>query len=170
LLPFFPIEEIAILVPVSGRNNLFEDVGGDNYLLYINSVRLREIKDLVKKNYPYECCGLLIGTNLSEKKVIEVRPVENKNKERTHDRYEIDGKDFVKIDKESNKKGFSIIGIFHSHPDHPPLPSAYDTEHAWAGYSYMIAAIENGEKIDIRSWVFNEERKQFDEEEISCKD
>jgi len=120
-------------------------------LLGIDNDNLHFIKDLVKKSYPYECCGLLIGTNTSEKKVVEVHPVQNKNAERTHDRY---------------KKGLQIIGIYHSHPDHPAIPSAYDTEHAWVGYSYMIAAVEKGEPIDIRSWIFNEEKKQFEEEEI----
>ncbi|MCR4320525.1 MAG: M67 family metallopeptidase [Candidatus Brocadiaceae bacterium] len=135
-------------------------------MLGIDNDKLHFIKDQVKKSYPYECCGLLIGTDTSEKKVVEVRPVQNKNAERTHDRYEIEGKEFVKIDKEASKKGLQIIGIYHSHPDHPAIPSAYDTEHAWAGYSYMIAAVEKGEAIDIRSWLFNEEKKQFEEEEI----
>lgn len=135
-------------------------------MLSIDNDKLREIEHQAKKSYPLECCGLLIGTNTSEKKVIEVRPVQNKNTERTHDRYEIEGKEFTKIDKESAKKGLQIIGIYHSHPDHPAIPSAFDTEHAWAGYSYMIASVENGSKIEIRAWVFDEEKKEFEEEEI----
>ena len=136
-------------------------------MLCIDDSKFRDIENQVKKSYPLECCGLLIGTNTSEKKVVEVRPVQNKNTERTHDRYEIEGREFAKIDKEATKNCLQIIGIYHSHPDHPALPSVYDTEHAWAGYSYMIAAIEKGEKIEVRSWVFNEEKKQFEEEKIS---
>lgn len=135
-------------------------------MLGIDNDKLCFVKELVKKSYPYECCGLLIGMNTSDKKVVDVRPVQNKNTERTHDRYEIEGKEFVKIDKEASKKGLQIIGIYHSHPDHPAIPSVYDTEHAWVGYSYMIAAVEKGEATDIRSWIFNEEKKQFEEEEI----
>ena len=135
-------------------------------MLSIDNDKLHFIKDQVKKSYPSECCGLLIGTDTLEKKVVEVCPVQNKNAERTHNRYEIEGKEFVKIDKEASKKRLQIIGIYHSHPDHPAIPSAYDTEHAWVGYSYMIAAVEKGEPIDIRSWIFNEEKKQFEEEEI----
>jgi proteasome lid subunit RPN8/RPN11 len=135
-------------------------------LLRIDKSNILAIENQVKKSYPFECCGLLIGTNTSEKKVVEVFPLHNKNTERTHDRYEIDGREFDKADRESSKKGLQIVGIYHSHPDHPSRPSAYDTDHAWAGYSYMIIAIEKGEKIDIRSWVFHEEEKQFHEEEI----
>lgn len=136
-------------------------------MLCIDDSKFHDIENQVKKSYPLECCGLLIGTNASEKKVVEVRPVENKNTERTHDRYEIDGREFAKIDKEATKNGLQIIGIYHSHPDHPAMPSVYDTEHAWTGYSYMIAAIEKGKKVEVKSWVFNEEKKQFEEEKIS---
>ena len=135
-------------------------------LLGIDNDKLNDIKNQVKRNYPLECCGLLVGTNTSERKVVEVRQVENKNTDRTHDRYEIEGKEFMKVDKEAKKKGLQIIGIYHSHPDHPAVPSAFDTEHAWTGYSYLIIAIEKREKIDVKAWVFNDEKKQFEEEEI----
>jgi len=120
-------------------------------MLCIDKNNLREVGNEAKKSYPVECCGLLIGTNTSEKKVVEVRPIRNTNTERSHDRYEIDGSAFVKADKEAARKGLQIIGIYHSHPDHPPVPSAFDTEHAWCGYSYLIAAVENGETLEIRS-------------------
>ena len=136
-------------------------------MLCINNDKLCDIKNEVKKSYPLECCGFLVGINTSEKKVVEVFPVQNKNIERTHDRYEIDGKEFVNVDKEAAKKGLQIIGIYHSHPDHPAIPSAYDTQCAWGGYSYMIAAIEKGKKIEIRSWIYDEKKKQFEEEKIN---
>ena len=73
-------------------------------LLGIDNDKLNDIKNQVKRNYPLECCGLLIGTNASERKVVEVRQVENKNTERTHDRYEIESKEFMKVDKEAKRK------------------------------------------------------------------
>lgn len=135
-------------------------------LLCIGNDKLREIEEQVKKSYPLECCGLLIGTNTSEKKVVEVRPVQNKNFERAHDRYVIERGDFEKVDREAVKSGLQIIGVYHSHPDHPAIPSAYDADHACSWFSYIIVAIENGEKTDIKSWVFDEKKKQFEEEEI----
>ncbi|MCF6158399.1 MAG: M67 family peptidase [wastewater metagenome] len=135
-------------------------------LLFIDASKLHDIEKHVKENYPLECCGLLVGRNNPEKRIIEVYPVKNKNTERTHDRYEIDGKEFAYIDRETAKRGLQILGIYHSHPDHPAVPSAFDTERAWFGYSYMIIAIEQGEKTEIRSWIYREEKKQFEEEEI----
>lgn len=136
-------------------------------MLCIDNDKLCDIENQVKKSYPNECCGLLIGTNTSEKRVVEVRPVPNKNFERAHDRYVIERKDFERIDKEAVKNGLQIIGVYHSHPDHPPIPSLYDTEHACSWFSYIIVAVEGGEKTDIKSWIFNEEKKLFEEEKIN---
>jgi len=133
----------------------------------IDNNNLHEIKLYAKKSYPNECCGFLLGTNTSEKKVVKVCPVKNTNMDRTHDRFSIDGRDFAKIDREAAKKGLQIIGIYHSHPDHPAAPSAFDTENAWVGYSYVIAAVEKGEVVDIKSWVFDEKAKQFEQETVS---
>jgi len=137
-------------------------------LLRINKRNLYDIKNEVKKNYPSECCGLLIGTNAKGKKVVNICPVENRNKDRAHDRYEISGKDFAKIDRDASKKSLQIIGIYHSHPDHPAVPSAFDTEHAWSGYSYLIVSIAKENDIEVRSWVYNEEKKLLMEEKIEC--
>ncbi|MDN3514445.1 MAG: M67 family metallopeptidase [Candidatus Brocadia sp.] len=136
-------------------------------LLCIDKDKLREIENQVKKSYPSECCGLLIGTNASEKRVVDVRPVQNKNFERAHDRYVIERGDFEKVDREAVKNGLQIIGVYHSHPDHPAIPSTYDTEHACSWFSYIIVAVEGGEKMEIKSWVFDEKKKQFKEEEIN---
>ncbi|MEP9411016.1 MAG: M67 family metallopeptidase [Candidatus Brocadia sp.] len=136
-------------------------------MLYIGNDKLREIEEQVKKSYPLECCGLLIGTNTGGKKVVGVRPVQNKNFERAHDRYVIERGDFERVDREAVKNGLQIIGVYHSHPDHPAIPSAYDTEHACSWFSYIIVAVEGGEKTDIKSWVFDEEKKRFKEEEIN---
>jgi proteasome lid subunit RPN8/RPN11 len=133
----------------------------------IHHDKLQYIKELAKKSYPYECCGLLIGVNSSEKRVVEVRPAQNWNVERAHDRYVIDRKEFEKIDKEAVKKGLQIIGVYHSHPDHPAVPSAYDAEHACSWFSYIIVAVENGETTDIKSWIFSEKKRQFEEEKIN---
>lgn len=137
-------------------------------MLHIGKNELNTIKNEVIKNYPSECCGLLVGMNTSEKRIVEVHTVQNKNTERTQDRYEISGKDFMKTDRNASKKGLQIIGIYHSHPDHPAVPSAFDTENAWSGYSYVIVSVEKRKDIEFRAWIFDEKRKLFIEEKINC--
>ena len=122
-----------------------------------------------KTAYPHECCGLLVGdSNDSGKVVREVYPVENKNKVRAEDRYEIDPKEFDRIDQAATKKGWNITGIYHSHPDHPAEPSAFDKECAnvWTEYSYIIISVKNGVDDDLRCWCFNSGKQEIEEEEV----
>ena len=119
--------------------------------------------------YPYECCGLLVGSKDNTGKVVnEAYPVENKNKVRAGDRYEIDPKEFDGIDQKAAKKGFNIIGIYHSHPDHPADPSAFDKECAnvWTEYSYIIISVKDGVDDDLRCWHFDAEKQDVEEEEV----
>jgi proteasome lid subunit RPN8/RPN11 len=122
-----------------------------------------------KTAYPHECCGLLVGdSNDSGKVVREVYPVENKNKVRAADRYEIDPKEFDRIEQAATKKGWNITGIYHSHPDHPAEPSAFDKECAnvWTEYSYIIISVKNGVDDDLRCWCFNSGKQEIEEEEV----
>lgn len=122
--------------------------------------------------YPYECCGLLVGhSNNSGKVVHKIYPVENKNKERAQDRYEIDSKEFDEIDREATRKGLNIIGIYHSHPEHPAAPSAFDKEcaNAWTEYSYIIISVRNKEETEMKSWYFDPKKQTLEEEELKIK-
>jgi len=122
-----------------------------------------------KTAYPYECCGLLVGNSNDTGKVVhEIYPVENKNKVRAEDRYEIDPKEFDKIDREAAKKKYNIIGIYHSHPDHPADPSAFDKECAnvWTEYSYIIISVKDGKEEELKSWRLDSEKQEIEEEEV----
>lgn len=119
-----------------------------------------------RKSYPHEGCGILTGrTN----EILEVTFVENKNKERLRDRYEIDPGDFLRVDKEAREKGYDIIGFYHSHPDHPALPSQFDIEHAWPEYIYIIISVSNGTENEVKAWKMNPDKLTIKEEELNIK-
>lgn len=121
----------------------------------------------VRESYPNECCGLLLGAAGGNKnEVMETVKAENLNHERAHDRYELNPQDFLKADRYGREKNMQIVGIYHSHPDHPARPSAVDTERAWEGYSYVIVGVEGGKKCEANSFVLNNETKQFEQEEL----
>ncbi len=69
-------------------------------------------------------------------------------------------------EKYAASKGFDIVGFYHSHPDHPAVPSAYDLDHAWPGYSYIIVAVKVGRAEDLLSWEMQPDRSRFKEDEI----
>lgn len=126
-----------------------------------------EIIAHAKGAYPHECCGALIGEG---KDIAAARPMENINKDRANDRYEINPKELLKIEKDAAGKGLEVIGFYHSHPDHPDRPSAFDRERAWPFYSYVIVAVQNGKDISAKSWTFEDEKEPFREEEITIAD
>lgn len=138
-------------------------------MIHINQHLVNRMLKEAKAAYPHECCGLFVGTtDDSGKKIHEVYPVENKNKVRAADRYEIDPKEFDRIDRESAKKGWSITGIYHSHPDHPAEPSAFDKDcaSAWAEYSYIIISVKDGVDDELRCWRFDAGKQDVEEEEV----
>src|SRR5215472_9526848 len=129
---------------------------------------LREVYDHTEASYPNECCGLLIGTTDKDKNrtVHTFRKCKNLNTERARDRYEMDPLDMLRTEREFENSEWDIIGIYHSHPDHPSRPSQTDTDRAWPDYSYVIISVRHGKVASANSWVLNEAERQFNEEPL----
>jgi proteasome lid subunit RPN8/RPN11 len=127
-----------------------------------------KILEHCKDSYPHECCGALLGMADEDgvKTISDTYPMANKNTERAKDRYEIDPLDFMRAEKAAKAGGLELLGIYHSHPDHPSRPSEFDRERGWPDYSYIIVAVENGEKTEAQSWCFTEDNEPFKEEEL----
>jgi proteasome lid subunit RPN8/RPN11 len=108
--------------------------------------------------YPAECCGVLVGRAEAEaKEVVRLAPAVNRRTDDPH-RYLIAPDDLRRLEAEVRAAGQEIVGYYHSHPDHPARPSAFDTEHAWPWYSYLIVRIDRGRGADLASWVLDDER------------
>ncbi|MBI5560102.1 MAG: M67 family metallopeptidase [Deltaproteobacteria bacterium] len=119
-----------------------------------------------KEAYPHECCGVLAGKIEEGKKVVRVYRARNTNEERSCDRYSLDPSELLKIEKDAKAGGFDIIGIYHSHPDHPARPSTFDRERGWPEYSYIIVSVRGGRDTEVKSWTFAEKNEPFREEDI----
>jgi proteasome lid subunit RPN8/RPN11 len=136
-------------------------------MIKIPSSLLREIYDHTEASYPNECCGLMIGTNDSEGHMVHAfRKCGNLNTERARDRYEMDPMDMLRTQREFESGPWDIIGIYHSHPDHPSRPSQTDTDRAWADYSYVIISVQKGTVASANSFLLNETEKKFYEEPL----
>ncbi len=110
--------------------------------------------------YPDEICGVMLGT-LADRAVTEVRRARNIIVERSRDRYEIDPRDHIRIQREADATGLDIVGYYHSHPDHPAQASRFDTERAWAAYVYVIVAIHGGKPVDANAFVAEQDGGPF---------
>lgn len=135
-------------------------------MLKISHSLIRQIYDHTEASYPYECCGVMIGTMGETKVVYAFRTCKNLNKERAHDRYEMDPLDMLRAGREFEDSPWDIIGIYHSHPDHPSRPSQTDTDRAWPDYSYVIISVQRGIVGSTQSWVLDEKEHQFFEEPL----
>lgn len=122
--------------------------------------------------YPNECCGILIGRDvkvggLTRRIVDRLEPGRNafETAEQYH-RFSIDPAQQLKAQKSAEKEGKTILGYYHSHPDHPPRPSEYDREHAWAFYSYVIVEIAKGVAKEMTSWVLDDQSNAYSKQQI----
>lgn len=113
--------------------------------------------------FPFECCGFFFGKN---EEVTHVMVISNKRIENKERRFLMDPLDFLKAEEYAEEYSLDLMGIYHSHPDHPSTPSEFDRVHAWPNLSYIILSVLKGRFDKIQSWRLNEDRK-FEEEIIS---
>jgi len=119
------------------------------------------------ETYPHECCGALLGRDVEGgREVVDLLPLVNQRKDSPRNRFSITPEDFRAAERAAASRRLELVGWYHSHPDHPALPSEYDREHAWPWYSYVIVSVAGGEPGTITCWRLAEDRMRFLHEEI----
>ena len=135
--------------------------------LKIGAGDVRNILDHALETYPEECSGVIVGMNTGEMKVVvDVWRAENTHEDERSRRFLIDPLVYMKLEQQADERDMDVLGIYHSHPDHPAEPSEYDREHAWPNFSYIIASVGSEQVEDMRSWVLKDDRSGYDEEPI----
>ena len=127
---------------------------------------VRAIEDHARDAFPEECCGFLFGHADESRRVVEVRLAKNVASEDREHRYVVDPLELLHADNEARAKGLELIGIYHSHPNHPAAPSELDRSRAAGWYSYLILRIADGQPKELTGWVFNEKIRRFEPDEI----
>lgn len=138
-------------------------------MLKLSGAQANEIRRHGERDYPYECCGLLIGRFEADgrKTVIETYPISNaREEEAKRNRFLIRPEELMRGERHARERSLDVVGFYHSHPDHPARPSQYDLEHAWPTYSYIIVSVREGRAADLSSWEMEADRSQFNSEEI----
>lgn len=147
-------------------------------MIKLNKNHLQIIKSHAESTYPEECCGIILGHLSSDSKtVVEIIPTQNAWNPQAGDfpdddityskkrRYTIAPQKMLELQKYSRERNLNIIGIFHSHPDYPGIPSEFDRNYAWQEYSYIIVSVQKGQAGDVNSWVLDDNH-QFQQEEV----
>lgn len=126
--------------------------------LRLGSDSMQAIQGHAERDYPNECCGLMVGRRQQGGWAVEyVRPARNLNTERAADRYLLDNRDFLAIDREARERGLDIVGVYHSHPDHPAKASETDRLNAWPAFAYLIVGVRQGRAEEWRVWEYDGE-------------
>ena len=158
---------------------LFPD-GGDRYMserfwteaadpprggrLRIEPGALARIRLHGEESYPHECCGALLGAEAGH--AISALPLDNVTDGERRRRFLISPDAYRRAEAEADRTGRRLLGFYHSHPDHPAEPSAFDLEHAWPNLNYVIVPVRNGRAEGLRSWRLRADRSRFEEEEL----
>jgi proteasome lid subunit RPN8/RPN11 len=142
-------------------------------MLNLSSELKKNIRISGETAYPNECCGIILGKisdngTKNAKRTVDIDNA-SENNERYH-RFLITPEDMFKAEQIARTAKLEIIGFYHSHPDHPSMPSGYDKEHALPFYSYVIVSIDYGKAQVLTSWELTDDRADFVQEEITEKE
>ena len=128
-----------------------------------------------EETYPHECCGVLLGRMDEDgtRSVTSIARAGNTRTDSPQNRYNIDPKELIRIQREGRDRGEDIIGFYHSHPDHPAQWSQTDLAEAhWFGCSYVITSVEKGKSVLTNAFELmgnDENDKKLVDEKIEVK-
>ena len=137
-------------------------------MLLINEDILAQIHTHGEEAYPEEGAGFLLGSDDGGQRLVaQIFITENVREDGArHNRYLVTPKEYLQAEIAAEVMGLSLVGVFHSHPDHPNRPSEFDREWAQPFFSYIITSVNEGKAVESRSWRLAEDRSNFEEEKI----
>ena len=116
------------------------------------------------ETYPHECCGALLG---EADRVVAIHQLPNVTTEGPRRRFRVSDADYLAAERRAREAGLTLLGFYHSHPDHPAVPSQYDLDHALPTFVYPIVSIQAGAPVALRAWSLRVDRSTFDERPVA---
>lgn len=156
----------------------------DATALWMSGHLAEKIRAHGAETYPNECCGALLGRDLSvapendrgnggltpAREILQLFPLINRRDDSPRNRFSVTTEDVLAAENGAREQGLEVVGWYHSHPDHPARPSQYDRDHAWPWYSYIIVSVANGKPQEMTSWRLSDDRSDYACEEIAIRD
>jgi proteasome lid subunit RPN8/RPN11 len=128
----------------------------------------RQIVAHGERTYPEECCGVMLGEDTdSQRRVREIVEIDNLQDANRQQRFLISPDQYRKAERHAAERHLDLLGFYHSHPDHPAAPSAFDTEHALPWFTYVIVSVVKGKADRTTAWILGESRAQFAEQRLT---
>jgi proteasome lid subunit RPN8/RPN11 len=137
----------------------------------IAAATLHDIAAHAAEAYPEECCGVLLGVDAGDDRVISSAfAVQNERADERTRRYVIEADTIRLAEATARQMGLDIVGFYHSHPDHPALPSMFDRDHSWPWYTYIIVPSWREGTGTARAWRLQDDRAAFAEQQLVIDD
>jgi len=137
-------------------------------MLRISRELIRRISLHGERTYPEECCGALFGTEGEGiRTVLQIEEISNTQDVNRDRRFSLTPLQYRAAERKALELHLTLLGFYHSHPDHPAEPSQFDLEHAFPWFSYVIQTISGGKSGIVTSWILDESRTRFNEQTIS---
>ena len=138
----------------------------DNFQITLDGTAVEVIHQHAIESFPFECCGFLYGDETSGRLISLAAPVTNSKEGDQRRRFEISPPDYLRAEKYALNNNTQLLGIYHSHPNHPAIASQHDLAVAMPFFSYVIVSVKDGEVADLKSWKLKEEARAFQEEDV----
>ena len=127
---------------------------------------VEEIHRHAEATYPEECCGFLIAKEASlgpeePRRILRVAPMENRVEGARSHRFVIPPEELRRFEASLEGTGEALVGFYHSHPDHPAVPSLFDQDHAWPWYTYLVLAVEHGHARELGAFELSAKERHF---------
>ena len=117
--------------------------------------------------YPEECAGVMLGTGENGAKTVTVAvPMENVTHEPRQRRYALDANALRAADAEARRRGLTLVGIYHSHPDCAAYFSETDLKNSCPWYSFVVLSLRGGRFDHANSWLPDVEQRRAEKEEL----
>lgn len=137
----------------------------------IESRPLNTILTDAQNTFPNECCGFMYGIETEDDRIItEAIPVINNKEGDQRRRFEISPFDYLKAERYAAENNLLLLGVYHSHPNHPAIASIHDLAKAMPYFSYVIVSVMEGEIDDVKSWKLKDTERKFEEELVGYKE
>lgn len=138
--------------------------------LILNNDTSKSMQEHALATYPEECCGFMFGSFKDDMVIVDcIKVVKNNHPDLRSRRFIISPEDYIHAEKYADENGLALVGVYHSHPNHPALPSETDRLAAMPGFTYVIYSIMDGKPADVSAWELEEDRSKFSTVEIINK-
>ncbi len=135
-------------------------------MIIVSKTHFSKIELASIQAYPFECCGAMLGTVLEDgsKTVLSCISLTNQSDEDQRRRFKITDDDYRFLEAKADDLKMTLLGFYHSHPDHPAVPSATDLNYAWPFFSYIIQSVYDGKPRDFKSFKLALDKHEFVDE------